>query len=199
MPVQNANNIILVEGMDMTGKSTFVKRKVPNYFTSYECHHDLTDKTVGRENSWTIGYGIIDFLQQMCSDPCNNLMNCNVVINRGVFSSYVYGRLYQNNLLDETVIDFYKNNDFFKYDIDHVYVRHHSLDTAERIFESSKTREVADTEISRKYDKFNSFRDYWVYYNMADQLFKEVYDKVGIKPHIFETLPNFEWEQVDEW
>lgn len=200
MPIQNANDIILLEGMDMVGKSTFVDKKFPNYFTTYECHHQLTDETVGRDNSWTIGYGIVDFLQQMYQDFCNNnLMNCNVVINRGVFSSYVYKKLYNNKNFDSKILDFYKNNEFFKNDIEHIYVRHHNLETAEAIFESSKSREVADTEISRKYDNFNTFSDYWIYYCTADQLFKEVYDYVGIKPHIFETLPNFEWEQVDEW
>lgn len=193
-----ANNILLVEGMDMVGKSTFVEKKVPHYFTTYECHHKLTDETIGRENSWAIGYGVVDFLEQMINDHRqNNLMNCNVAINRGVFSSYVYTRLYNNKNLDPRILDYYKDNEFFKNFIQHIYIRHHNADTARIIFEKSQQRDkIVDTEISRKYDTFNTFSDYWIFYNTADQLFKEAYDYIGVKPHIFETLPHMEWEEV---
>lgn len=194
-----SDHIIVIEGMDMVGKSTFVEKNFPTY-NVYECRHQLTDDTVGRNNSWTIGYGVIDYLEQLMTSPDSpNLMNLLTVINRGVFSSYVYGRLYNNIVLDPEIIEWYKNNDFFKNTVDHIYVKHHNLETAQIIFDKSQERQQADNPLSRKFDKFNTFSDYWIRYNQANQLFKEIYEFIGIKPRIFETLPNFEWEEVDEF
>lgn len=189
------NNVYIIEGMDMVGKNTFVEENLPGY-KLYQCRHDLTDQTVGRDNSWTIGYGVVDFLEQLgvCKD--SKLKN-GVVINRGVFSSYVYARLYNNTYLDKKVLDWYKNNEFFKETIGHIYIRHFSPETAQVIFEKSRLRAQDSNEISRKYDKFNTFNDYWYVYNMADRLFKEAYDYVGVKPRIFETLPDMTWKEVE--
>ena len=196
----DANHIILIEGMDMVGKDTFIQKRIPSYYDTYTCRHQLTDDTVGRNRSWVVGYGVIDYLEQLMTSPSNNnLMNLMTVINRGVFSSYVYGRLYSNQNFDPKILEWYKNNDFFKNTIEHIYIKHHNIDTAKYIFERSQSRAQATNLVSRKLDTFNSFSDYWVRYSQANLLFKEVYDIIGIKPQIFETLPNFEWNEVSEF
>ena len=190
-------NLYVVEGMDMVGKSTFMKTCMPNH-RIYHARHDLTDSTVGRNNSWTIGYGIIDFAEQMHFDD-QLIYGNKYVIDRGVFSSYVYSRLYSQKEIDPKIVEWYRNNEFFKNKVGHVYIKHRNPDTAKIIFDASQSREKNPNVISNKYDQFNSFDDYWIFYYTADQLFREVYSLIGIKPRVFETLPDMRWEEVTEY
>ena len=182
------NNYYIVEGFDMVGKTRFLAENLSDYKVYY-CNHGLSDETVGRHNSWVIGYGVLDFLSQICPED-------RIVINRGVASSYVYKRLYDGHYLDQRILDYYKNNEFFCRKVGHLWIRHHSADTAEQIYGFSQSREKNPNELSAQFDRFNSFSDYWVYYKRAEALFLEVYDKLGIKPRVFETYPDLTWEEV---
>lgn len=179
----------MIEGFDMVGKTTFLNRYLSDH-QIYHCNHDLTDDTIGRENSWTIGYGVIDFLEQVDTKPCH------LVIDRGVFSSYVYSRIYQNRQLDKKVLDWYKNNNFFKSSVGHIYLKHHDSSTAEKIFDFAQNREKNPNKLSDKYDQFKSFNDYWIFYSNADLLFKEAYNYIGVRPRVFETFPDMTWKEV---
>lgn len=182
-------DIYVVEGFDRVGKTSFMKKELPDFYI-YHATHDLTDQTVGRNNSWVIGYGVMDFLQQV-----HELQE--IVIDRGVFSSYVYQRLYgPKGVLDPRVLDYYKNNKFFHEDVGHIYVRHHDVDSAREIYIKSQSREKNPNQLSNKYDQFNTFDDYWKLYSMADALFSEVYSYIGIKPRIFETIPDGTYREV---
>lgn len=177
-------SICIVEGFDMVGKSLYVSRFMSKY-KQYTPNHDLTDMTVGRGKSWVIGYGIIDFLSQVHDDN-----NSNVVINRGICSSIVYGDIYENGEVGPETISYYKNSKFFHENVDILYFCHSSKNIAEIIYNKSQSRSVNPNEISAKYDKFKSFEDYWKTYCEFDEAFRRSFDLLNIKPYCIQTLLN---------
>lgn len=179
--------VFIVEGFDMVGKTTAIKNFLPDYDT-YFANHDLTDKVVGRDKSWVIGYGVLDLLSQIHS------RDIKLVINRGVASSYVYSILYDDqSSLDERVLQWYRHNDFFVNQVGHIYVSHFNEVSARQIYENSLHRETNPNELSAKYDRFNSFEEYWELYQEADRLFNQTYRKLGINPLRIVTLENYEY------
>lgn len=179
----------LIEGFDMVGKTTFMKILLPDH-KIYHCRHDLSDSTIGRNNSWALGYGIIDFLDQ------TDGYDSKVIIDRGVMSSYVYEDIYNFRSLNPKIMEWYRNCESFINKIDHIYIRHQSRDTAQTIYESSQSREINPNILSALYDRFDSFDDYWETYLRADQLYKEAYSIIGIKPRIYENCANMTWKEV---
>lgn len=180
----------LVEGFDMVGKTTFMKTLFPEY-KIYHCRHDLSDATIGRNNSWALGYGIIDYLDQ------TDGWDSKTIIDRGVMSSYVYEDIYNFRSLDSKIIEWYKNCESFISKVDHVYICHKSKETARIIYKKSQSREVNPNTISALYDKFNSFEDYWKTYCKADELYREVYDLLGIKPEVYKNCADGTWQGPD--
>ncbi len=196
------NHIILVEGMEMTGKDTFIDKTFPKYYNRFSIDSkELIDTTIGRENAWATDYGVIITLESLFNNQdVTNLMNLNVVLNGGFVSALVYDHLYGRNLIkDSKIIDWYKNSAFFKDDIYHIYIKHHDINTAEIIYNKAmEDREQQGFVYNKKYDRqFTSFRDYWVTYTNADMLFAETYDKLGIKPMVYDTLSDFNWSEED--
>ena len=181
-------DIYIIEGFDMVGKSTFIE-KYMDKFNLYYPTHDLTDKTIGRNNSWVIGYSVIDYLKQLSERP-------RTVISRGVMSGQVYSRIYGNKFLDNCIIDYFKNDEFFCKEIGHIYLRHRDVESAKKMFEASKSREKNSNEVSAKLDNFRTFDYYWTYYTNADLIFNDMYSKFGIEPRIFEV--DFENKDFNE-
>ena len=177
--------IYIVDGFDIVGKSTLMKELLPDYKLWYPTH-DLSDKILGRHESWVLGYAVLDYLSQVTPSD-------KIVINRGVFSSYVYMRLYTNKIFPEDIINWYKSNQFFLENIGHIYVKHEDVDSAKLLYESSKSREKSSNPVSDKYDSFRTFSDYWVLYNKADLLFREIYQKLGVTPRVFTSDPTSRW------
>lgn len=181
-------DIIIVEGFEMVGKSTAIKNLfVKEGYTSYHATHDLTDITVGRNNSWTIGYGVLDFLKQYNQ---NFLVHfpAKVVIDRGIFSSYVYQKLYgPEGDLDFKILDYYANDEFFHNEITHCYVRPANKAVARMLWENSKNRPKNPNILSNKYDQFKTFEDYWEMYKKAEDLFFESYKIMKIKPYTIQV------------
>lgn len=176
------NKVIIVEGFEMVGKTSYAKtlaERTNNFI--YHADHDLTDKTVGRNNSWTIGYGIFDLLSHIPTEET-------IIIDRHVASSYVYQKLYgpEGELYSE-VIDYYKNNKFFHDSVTHIHVQHESKEEALKIFEKSKTRDKNSNELSNKYDQFDNFEEYWSRYSKAQEYFLEAYLKLGVAPRVVNT------------
>lgn len=173
-------DIIIVEGFDMVGKTKFAKQEFSEY-SHYYANHDLTDITVGRNNSWTIGYGIIDFLSQV------HKSGQKILINRGICSSIVYESIYNKTDLNRSIVDYYRNNQFFHDNIDIVYVRHNTRTCAEYIYEMSKSRERNKNELSDQYDKFKDFNDYWNTYRLFDHKFHESFSMINFDPIVVLT------------
>lgn len=176
----NLKKVVVVEGFDMVGKSTWVNEVLGTY-QQYTPDHDLTDSTVGRSNSWTIGYGIFDLLSQV------GYSGEGIVINRGVASSYVYPQIYNQNPLDLQVIEWYKGNKFFKEETSVLYFFHESQESARVIYENSQKRQKNPNKLSDKMDQFKDFEDYWSTYTKAHRLFVEAFNKLGIKPEFIMT------------
>lgn len=175
--IEYLGKLVLVEGFDMVGKSTLIKELYPNH-SKYHATHDLTDETVGRDNSWTIGYGVVDMLSQMYSNGIPNL-----VIDRGVISSYVYTKL-SGKEFDSKIMEYYKNNKFFKENIRHILVVHQDKVSAKLIYDRSQSRTLNPNKISAELDKFDTFGEYWKQYEKAMNLFIEAYSILGISPEI---------------
>lgn len=173
--------IIILEGFDMVGKSTYANEflKVRTYYPN----HDITDVTIGRNNSWAIGYSVLDFLSQI------DVRDEHIVINRGVFSSYVYSKLYghSEDELPEAVIDYYRNSQFFKDNVSVIYFQHFSRSSAKVIYESSMSRQKSFNELTAKLDQFSDFDQYWRAYSKASELFIESFNLIGVTPYYFRT------------
>lgn len=181
-------NIVVVEGFEMVGKTTFINNEL-SHFVNYHATHDLTDKTIGRDNSWTIGYGVFDLLSQIetqANDPTKSIIypHLAVVIDRGVFSSYVYQKLYGSGELSSEVIEYYKNNKFFHDEVSHLYVVPKNATVARQIYEKSASRPENPNALSNKYDQFDSFESYWSAFLKADKLFEEAYQIMNVSPHL---------------
>lgn len=178
-------SITIIEGFDMVGKDTFI-RETNHKSKIYHPSHDLTDATIGRDQSWVLGHSIVEFLEQT-----KGILNEeeSLVINRCIASSIVYTRIYNNHNLPKEVVDWYKNNQFFKNEIRHIYIKHKNEKTAKMIYQLSQTRKVPDNLVSAKLDKFNSFDDYWRMYSFANLKFLEAFNELGIVPEIFVSDP----------
>lgn len=175
------NDIRIVEGFEKVGKTSFA-RHVCEEIGGRIWHptHDLIDQTIGRQDSWTLGYAVLDYIIQIPQEYP-------VIIDRHVVSSYVYTYYYNKKILDPKIADFYKNNAFYKECVTHYHVQHRDKSTAEEIFNSSKSREANPNRLSAQYDKFSTFEDYWNQYKLFQELFLETYQRLEIYPTIVET------------
>lgn len=179
-------NTVIVEGFEMVGKSTMIENLLvrDNGFVNYHATHDLTDRTVGRNNSWTIGYGVLDFLSQYDKEPYKRF-DLRVAIDRGVFSSYVYQKLYGPvSDLNYKIVDWYKRNNFFHEGVTHLYVKPADETVSRMLWDKSRERPENPNFLSNKYDKFSSFEEYWEMFKKADELFEEAYQLMKVEPYV---------------
>lgn len=181
------SNIVIVDGFEIVGKTSYIKCAYPTY-QYYHPTHSLTDKTIGRHNSWAIGYGLMDMVCQF-----NNDCDFKLVIDRGVASSYVYPFLYnQESTLPTEVLKWYRDNLLLKKRVNFVYLCHKTKDSAKFIYEDALSHRMTDTNsLSQKYDTFENFEDYWKTYLRADEMFRSVYNYMEIEPEIVYTQRGF--------
>lgn len=169
--------VYVIEGFEMVGKSTFAKVFLPEY-KLYHADHDLTDAVIGRHNSWTIGYGVMNFLSHTL-----NAYTDKFVIDRGVASSIVYPALFnQEQTLSPEVIRWYRTDPFYRDYVGHLLFYHKSKETAKVIWDRAKSRPASINELSRQYDSFSDFEDYWTKYQEAQSLFEGAYRALGVEP-----------------
>lgn len=178
--LRRSSKVVVVEGFDMVGKTFFMKEHLSQY-KIFHADHELTDATVGRNNSWTIGYGIFDLMSQTglnVSDP--------IVIDRCVASSFVYSKLFPDGGVSkesmDQIVDWYSKCKVFKEDVVHVHVCHYNRCTARKIYEASQHREKNPNPLSAELDKYSSFDEYWSAYKLAECWFESVYSQLGIEP-----------------
>lgn len=179
------SKLTIIEGFEMVGKSTFALKCIENPLI-YHPDHVLTDATIGRSQSWVIGQSIIDFLSCGLLDSLEST-GTNVVIDRGICSSFVYGILHSHELIDSKVIDWYKNNKFFKDKVSILYFHHECKESARKLFEESKKRKKNPNKLSAAYDEFSDFENYWRMYCRADALFRESFEILGVRPQFIRT------------
>lgn len=168
----------------MVGKTTFIQNCLTDHVI-YHATHDLTDQTIGRKSSWSLGFAILDFLSQSVSQGSE----IKVAIDRGIFSSMVYSEIYDKSPVPEVVVNWYRNNQFFKNNVEVIHVTHDCKESAKEIYQRSLFRVKNSNSISDKYDKFSSFEEYWSAYLRFEEKFLESYRKVGKIPRVVLTLP----------
>lgn len=174
--------VYIVEGFDILGKTTFIDTVMKSY-SKYTASHDVTDSTIGRNNSWAIGYSILDFLSQV---PVSS----KVIIDRGIFSSIVYACLYEPYIpISEEVIKWYLNSEFFNSKVGHIYLTHRDKNTARRIYEIAQKRVRSTNAITDKYDSFSDFEHYWETYLKFDKAYRDAYQMLGVTPYTVKTAP----------
>lgn len=179
----NLKDVAIIEGFDMVGKTTAVRYLFPNALP-YFANHTLTDETIGRDDSWVLGYSLLSLLQRY------RLVASPLVINRGPASGVVYSLLYRgkNPHLDK-VVDYYSKWNYFTHKISHLHVRHHDKESAKILFEKSQSRTVVN-DLDKVFDSFSSFEDYWEMYLLAEKYYKETYQRLNITPTIIESIAN---------
>lgn len=158
------NQYYIIDGFNYTGKTSFIAKNMKQH-KAFVSNDSISDDT------------IISFLKEI--RPVDQ-----IVIEHGIPSNYVNLRLYDGHYLDQEYLESYKNDPFYTKWIDHIFLVHHSSDTAEEIYNSTQE------------PKFKTFHDYWFYYKTAESLYVEAYDKLNLKPRVFETYPNFIWKEV---
>lgn len=172
--------IYIIDGFDMVGKTSYIKSNLKGA-KYWHPTHDLTDSTIGRVSSWSLGYGVLDFLSQTSLDQ-------DIVIDRGVASSYVYNLLYIHKKLPKEVIQYYRDWKWFHKEVKYIHIRHSSENSARKIFSRGQTRGTAQNELSAKYDRFRNFDQYWDRYLEAEKLFTEAYFLLEIIPEYYYTV-----------
>lgn len=169
------NNVCIIEGFDIVGKTTYAKEYLSNY-RLYEYDHTIIDNTVGRSKAWMPGYSIIDFLSKTDNKK-------KIVLNRGICSSIVYNKLSNMEEIPEDIIEYYKHSKYFHDKVDILYFYHKSKSSAELLYTSSLSREVNSNKINQSYDRFNSFEDYWETYLKYESEFLCSFNLLNVNPY----------------
>lgn len=183
------NDLISIEGGDITGKHEFFK-SLPNWYASYESYLSKNKKELSIASSvsdkWAFDFGVYELLDSLEKQSHDiNLMNLNLAIIQGIASQYVFTRLYGGKFIDKSVLEYYANKDFFKNYITHYHIKHKNLDSAKKVFD------LASKETNHRH--FNTFSDYWIRYNEQECLFREAYSLLKIDPIIVENNGTSEW------
>ena len=166
-------NICIVEGFDMVGKDTFIKTAFSDYKV-WNPDFKPIDDALGRDKAWTIGLGVVDFLSKTYNGTDK------IAINRGAASSYAYSVCRDDqDTIDNRVVEWYKNNEFYHNQVDHLLLRFSDIEVAKELYYESKLRRDVFNEVSAKLDKFDTFNEYWSEYIRHLEKFDEYYDKVG--------------------
>jgi thymidylate kinase len=85
--------IIIIEGMDLTGKDTQIKRIV-NYYPK-NCFHTLHYHAVkSRDNDEALLYAKQTYNEMF--DILNSLPDTDFILNRSHYGEYVYGKMYRD-------------------------------------------------------------------------------------------------------
>lgn len=153
-------DIFVVEGYEMTGKSTFIKKYLSDYAVyrpNYE-GYDF-DKYIPRNSRSLLGIELLNFIR---NNP--GVINKGVVLDRSLPSGIVYSKLYPFNGTPIDKKDIEKLVEIYK-DVNAkiIYLYHPDSEYARKMYEAS----LKDSDHSDIYDKFESFGMYWGKYREA--------------------------------
>jgi thymidylate kinase len=169
------SNVVIVEGFEFVGKSHVIElitdhlevdlhKKVVTYRPNYE---ELSyDSILERSDRYILGLPAIEMFKIMKDDSSV------LVLDRSVFSSYVYSIYY--NSIDPSkmiqVMDVYRNilKDF---KVSVIQVTPYTEDSSKLLY----VQALKDDDHKDKYDKFESFDEYYKMLNNMEYLFSESY------------------------
>lgn len=173
--------VIIIEGYEMVGKSTFIESLPVVFGSDYTNNHVKIyrpsyesikyDEVIGKGNRVVLGMSVLDYFYSN-SDYMDTL-----IMDRGIVSSIVYRDMYnQDSGLTDDVVDNYI--DFIsKVSPVIVYINHLNDATAKYKYDKS----VEEREVIDQYDKFNTFEEYYESYKSFDNKFKEVISRLSNK------------------
>lgn len=175
--------ILAVEGFDMTGKDTLIRRisdSATKPVISYRPEYDLYESHSGitRNDAWVIGHAVVTQLLEQSriigNDP-------RLILNRWIPSGYVYDKLYHhksgsseeimNKYLD--ILMSYSSYLDSSMSIPIIHVCHNNKSSARIIYEKGTQR--SDNE---DLDNFEDFEDYWNTYMRAERYYSEFYNRL---------------------
>ncbi len=175
--------VSIIEGFDRVGKTKiqedlFDKEKVGGLYDKtfiYKPPYRGLDLKFNRNQAWILGYSVLDFICQsgMIHYPYHLLMD------RHIASSYVYDRLYGDaeNVTDDVVLeDLRLLGEFDRFSM--YYVTHSSHRSAHYIYDNKNSGHTD------KLDLFDSFADYWEFYEQSDALFNEFFSKFALEKNV---------------
>lgn len=167
------SNILIFEGFDLVGKTTFARTKTSSI---YRPDYSILDKYYTRNLAFMFGYAQAD-IWSFCKE--NNLeVPEQIAMDRGLFSSYVYSRIYNDNYpeLNEDIVVSYVMKLVRAFDKVDIYdVRHRSRESAKLIYEYNLKH---NNDHNEEYDQFEDIGDYYSRYDYALELFDDIYSIV---------------------
>lgn len=168
MNKQQENNVFVVEGYEMVGKSEFISSYLDEALTYRPSYEDINLNNYVPGNSRSLlGLTVMDFLSQ---NP--EIFKRDLVLDRGLLSGILYAQLYPENgtSIEEEMNNFVEL--YRKMNSKIIYLYHDNKDLAYQMFESSKTRATNDSAFDP-----NTFEEYWDTYVNADKLSRKYLDK----------------------
>ena len=167
----------IVEGFDKVGKTTFIQggkggkgtklNKLSNQFghTSMEGQYGI-----GYPQSWVIGAAMIHLVRQA------NIQE-DIVVDRGILSSLVYGEI-QENFMGYEYIMTKLLDDMKAINAKVIYLRHADKGSANLKYQASLSRDI---DANDEYDHFEGFEAYWDKYLDMDNRFMRWIDALRLE------------------
>lgn len=172
------SEIIVVEGFEFVGKSHIISlitdelenvhgKSVLNYRPDYESlgYDDILD----RSNRYILGLPAIEMYKSV-----RDTLNASpvLILDRSVFSSYVYSILYNSVPVDRMIQVMSTYRKIFKdFKVSVIQVTPYTEDSSKLLY----TQALSDDDHKDKYDKFESFTEYFQVLNKVEYLFNESY------------------------
>ena len=150
-------NALIFEGFDLVGKTTYARTLVDS---SYRPDYSLLDEDYNRNLAFMIGYGQSDlFVYMKDSDlPIPERIG----LDRSLISSYVYSRLYPDNLYKpvspDILVSYYMKMLYAFNQVDVYNVYHKDIISARAIYDYNENHETEHTE---SFDQFEDFDHYF--------------------------------------
>ena len=167
-----ATNALIFEGFDLVGKTTYARTLVDNL---YRPDYSLLDNYYSRNLAFMFGYGQSDLFVHMKDNglPIPEKLG----IDRCLISSYVYSRLYPDNLfepLPPDVLVSYFMKMLYSFDQVDVYnVYHKDIVSARAIYDYNGNHETDHTE---SFDQFEDFDQYFSRFLASEDYFDYAID-----------------------
>lgn len=159
------SKITIIEGFDITGKTTYIKSmKDKLIFSQYKEKFGATSTKgmygIGYNNLWIIG-ALLSHLgvNKMLTEK-------EIVLDRGILSTLVYGKFQKgykaSNYIETYIQDIKDSNSKI------IYFYHETKETAMYLFNKSRKERLNSDE----YDNFSDFKNYWDQYTIFHTEFK---------------------------
>lgn len=172
--IPKSTRVIIVEGFEKTGKSTYLRGLHKNYgmrVIDPDYHNKLgAFYQMDYSDRYIINLSLIDCISNGIIEVSPDSI---LAINRGVVSGAAYAEIYNQRLncdIDKVLTRM--AHLYRKLGVHHIYVEHQNSYAAKDIYYKADATE--------SYDEFGGFEDYWNNYQKFDNYFAYLFDKYGV-------------------